>query len=526
MQDTIRRFVRQPGLILAVINFCLGLVWMAVIQPLDAPDEPGHLQAIMQVRKQHIVPEIHYAPGNPAAEIAGPLSDPETRAYIGKLLPKLPVNEQYFVVPYESFQPPLYYLAAGLLSQLVPPDPQTVLYTGRLLAVLFGAATVYFCWLTTRELAPQAPMWAVASAGVVALLPQFCFTGAHAANDSTVTLTATAAFCIWIRGLRHSDFDRRLFGAGAMVGLALLAKLTAVALIPGLGLVIVFRLFQVRPSALGVANWLKRGLYMIAGATVGTVLVCGWWFARNLFTYGELSGTDAALRFFAARFVKADFSLPRTPLDIWRYTLENLWGRFGWNDITLPRDTYYFCNTAALFLIILSVVAGIGVFGLWAIRRRSPDVTWQAFLVFLVVGLTLLAGYIQFNKSIGYQPQARYFFILVLPGALLLTGGLYTLAATQALRVAAVGILFIGLALLNTLALVTVSKVGIASGGVRQSLHSIRPRNTEGLSSTKYGRIERVLEASPYNRFATSVTRSGNLKACSPLVTAAENHSQ
>lgn len=56
------RFISQPGFILAVINFCVGLVWMAVILPLDAPDEPGHLQAIMQVRKQHILPEMHLQP--------------------------------------------------------------------------------------------------------------------------------------------------------------------------------------------------------------------------------------------------------------------------------------------------------------------------------------------------------------------------------------------------------------------------------------------------------------------------------
>jgi 4-amino-4-deoxy-L-arabinose transferase-like glycosyltransferase len=468
-QYTIGHFVRQPGLVLTVINFLLGLVWMAVIQPLDAPDEPGHLQAIMQVRKQYILPEIQYAPGNRSGEIIGSPGDPETRAYIATLLPKLPVNEQYFVVPYESFQPPLYYLAAGLVTQLVPPRPQAILYIGRLLAVLFGAAAVYFCWLTTRELAPQAPMWAIASAGAVALLPAFCFGSAHASNDSTVTLTATAAFYIWIRGLRHPEFDPRLLGAGAMLGLALLSKLTAVALIPGLALVILFRMFQVRPSASGPGNSLKRILYMIVGATLSTVLVCGWWFLRNVFMYGEPTGTGAALRFFAKRFIKADFTRPRTAGDLLRYTLENLWGRFGWNDITLPQKYYHFCNSAALFLISLSVLVGIGLLGLSVVRKRSLNVVaWQAFLVFLTVGLTLLGGYMQFNQKVGYMPMARYFYILLLPGALLLTGGLHMLAVRRALRVAAVGLLFLGLAVLNTSALIIVKKAGTATGGVRQ----------------------------------------------------------
>src|SRR4030095_15029784 len=165
----IGRFIRQPGLILAIISFLLGLVWLSVIQPLDAPDEPGHLQAIMQVRKQHMVPEVHFSPSSPGAVMTSPPADTETRAYVSKLLSKLPVQDQHFLVPYESFQPPLYYLAAGLIGQVVPSEPKVVLYMGRLLAVLLGAATVYFCWLTTREFAPEAPLWAIAVSGVVTL---------------------------------------------------------------------------------------------------------------------------------------------------------------------------------------------------------------------------------------------------------------------------------------------------------------------------------------------------------------------
>lgn len=254
-----------------------------------------------------------------------------------------------------------------------------------------------------------------------------------------------------------------------MLGLALLSKLTAVALIPGLALVVLFRMFQVCPSVLGLGNWLKRGVHMIGGATLGTVLVCGWWFVRNVFIYGEPTGMAAALRWFAGQFIKADFARPGTAGDLSRYTLESLWGRFGWNDITLPKEVYLICNSAALFLIALSVVAGIGMFGLWAIRRQSLDVTWQAFFVFLVVGLSLLAGYIQFNKSVGYQPQARYFFMMLLPAALLLTAGLYTFVAKRSLRIVVFAILFAGLGLLNAFALATVNNAGVATAGVRHA---------------------------------------------------------
>jgi hypothetical protein len=66
--------------------------------------------------------------------------------------------------------------------------------------------------------------------------------------------------------------------------------------------------------------------------------------------------------------------------------------------------------------------------------------------------------------------MARYFFIMLFPGGLMLTGGLYALAAKRTLRVAAVGLLLPGSAALNAAALVTVEKAGTAIGGVRQHL--------------------------------------------------------
>ncbi|MGH8101875.1 MAG: ArnT family glycosyltransferase, partial [Chthoniobacterales bacterium] len=316
----IGHFISQPGLILAAINLGFGLAWMVVIHPLDAPDAPAHLQAVMQVREEHMLPEVHFASGNPVGEVRDSPTDPKTRAYIAKIVARLPVNDAWIALPYKSVQPPLYYLASGIAAQIFPPKPRTVLYIARMVAIFFGAASVYFCWLSARELVPQSRGWATASAGAVAFLPEFCFTNAHVANDSAVNLAATIAFYVWIRGLRHPEFDRRLAGAGGMLGLALLSKLTAVVLIPGLALVILFRMFQVWPSRLGLGNWLKRSVGMIAGAAIGTLLVSGWWFVRNVFVYGEPSGTKAEVSIVVGTSINANFTDPRTAHDLLRYT--------------------------------------------------------------------------------------------------------------------------------------------------------------------------------------------------------------
>ncbi len=267
------RWARQRGSALALSSFFLILLWAGVTKPLNAPDEPAHIQAVMQIRKQHILPEVHYNPENVQTELTGHPRDDDTIAYSSGL----GRTDPWMLTPYEATQPPLYYLVAGGATLLVPPTPQSVLYLSRLVAALFGAATVYCCWAAVRELAPRAPLWAAAAAGAVALLPQFCANSASVSNDSTANFAAAAAFWIWFRGLRRPTADRWMIGAGAVLSLCVLAKLTTAALAPALGLVWLFRVFQAPPT------WrarLGRGL-RLAGARRGGRQWCavGGWYA-------------------------------------------------------------------------------------------------------------------------------------------------------------------------------------------------------------------------------------------------------
>jgi hypothetical protein len=69
--------------------------------------------------------------------------------------PELPVSDHYLVIPYKSVQPPLYYVIAGLVAHVAPPEPKTVLYIGRLVSVLFGAGTVYFLLVGDQRTRPR-----------------------------------------------------------------------------------------------------------------------------------------------------------------------------------------------------------------------------------------------------------------------------------------------------------------------------------------------------------------------------------
>src|SRR5205807_9385122 len=130
-------------------------------------------------------------------------------------------------------------------------------------------------------LAPRAPVWAVAAAGMVLLLPQFSFNSATAANDSTFNCASAAAFYVWFRCLRDPAYDPWLLRASGILGLALLAKLTALALAPGLGLVLLFRLLAARAGLGGGRAWGRYSMRLVGGAATVLLAVSGWLFVRN-----------------------------------------------------------------------------------------------------------------------------------------------------------------------------------------------------------------------------------------------------
>ncbi|WZP00032.1 DUF2142 domain-containing protein [Isosphaeraceae bacterium EP7] len=416
-----------------IVNLC----WALAVRPLDAPDEPAHLQAVRQVQLRRMLPEVHYSfARDPAGEIVRTPDDPATRYYAMRR----GVLDEYKLEPYESMQPPLYYLVAGLAAMPVGQNPVWAMVTGRVVSACLGASAVGCLWLAVRRLAPGSPALALAAAGFVGLLPQFAFNSASVSNDSAVNFASALAVAVWIGALRTPESDPRLLRSGAAVGLALLAKLNAVALVPGLLLLV---LFQAWPGAEGLAR-VGRIARLAAWTGAGLLAISGWWFVRNFIVYdGDPTGSRDAIRFYQANF---------KPLNVWSrddwallraMSWESFWGRFGWLTIRLPDWRYVEARLASVLLLVLSA---------WAILRRwraLDGVQVRAGIILATVFATLLASYLQFNFSVAFQSQSRYLFPAILPLALALTGGLATLPPTPNGRRWAVGLLLVWMASLN-----------------------------------------------------------------------------
>jgi hypothetical protein len=81
---------------------------------------------------------------------------------------------------------------------------------------------------------------------------------------------------------------------------------------------------------------------------------------------------------------------------------------------------------------------------------------WQAAVVMGVVSVVLAVGFVQYSLNVSESPQGRYFFLLLLPLAILFTGGLYVLPPGRIPKVLALSVPILWLAGANFVGLVIV----------------------------------------------------------------------
>lgn len=407
----------RTGTLLGLLSLAINLIWIIVVPPLRGPDEAAHLMAVMEVRTLGRLPEIHYDfSTDPRGVPVAPYDDKAVAAYaqqVGGVPPGA------YEVRYESMQPPLYYMTAGLFAFPFPGDPQTVLLISKLVAALFGAFTIYFIWAGVRQLLPGEPRLAVLCAVCVALLPTFVYTSSSANNDSALNAVCAALFYVWFRGLREPKYDPYFLRAGALMGLGVLAKLTMVTLIPAFALVLIFRALD------NNRDWIyglrRLALFCITSAGAG-LAVAGWWLVRNVVEYGEISGSTAALKWYSTHISHADLSTLAKIGEFCSTTFVSFIGVFGWEAALFPLNVYLFAEAVALALVVLSLAVFIR-----HLLSRSPSTAFltRSFAIFGLATIGVIAGYVQFNVSVGSQPQARYLFALLLPISLGLLSGLY-----------------------------------------------------------------------------------------------------
>lgn len=221
----------------------------------------------------------------------------------------------------------------------------------RLLSVAMGGLTVLLTYLIAREVAPGRPALALGAALVNALVPQFLFIAGSVNNDNLVTLLSSLTLLLLLRLVRRemagagpSPWLLALLGASA--GLAALAKLSGLMLLPLVGLVVAWLALR-RRSPARLLCW--------SAITFGVAfLVAGWWYVRNWLLYGDPTLLTQHVAIVRGR------PYPVTLLDVLLAESQGLrwsfWGVFGGFDVVASPLVYRLYD-----LLTLLAVAGFGL---------------------------------------------------------------------------------------------------------------------------------------------------------------------
>jgi 4-amino-4-deoxy-L-arabinose transferase-like glycosyltransferase len=387
----------HPLTVLLLAFTCNTLLWAAVTNLGNPPDEFSHFDYIRHLAINHTLP------------IYG-----ETR-YIHTQALQAHANS-----------PPLYYLLGTPLHMALSNATVTQqMLALRGLSVLLGAITVALVYMLGRMLAPTRPTFAFAVAALVGFNPMFTHLCAAINSDNLINLIYAALLLLLTYGLRQQQPGRRwLISLGALLGAGLITKQTMVIGVFVSAVVILVLAWRHRPRFL--PTLVRCGFWV--GSTA--LLISGWLLVCNWMVYGNPTGVVTGGRpdIFPTHPYRAVGSLWRMIfatrsdfLPFFPTVLRSFWGIFDHLEIWMPPGVY-----DVMTALLVGGLIGAALWGASSWRHRHGRLTGQRLLVAGVGGLILtftFAALLYLCYFIDNEPQGRYLFAGLSPLAVAIVGG-------------------------------------------------------------------------------------------------------
>lgn len=357
-----------------------------------------------------------------------------------------------------SNHPPLYYLLAGVpLALGVAVDlPEAGLLVARLVAVaatgLGVLATALLADVLVPAASPRRRAIVVGAALLAALTPGLAHVGGLVFNDTLAFALATLALAAGLRVLREGPvrpWPLIAAAAGAAAAATRVATLPAVALAAGacaLGAWVAAAPPGTRALPARLRAAAGEGLLVVGAAG----LAAGWFYARNVALYGDLTGSAALFDKFG-RSADDPVGGPKTLLGLALDQWDRLLG-----DLT----TGYWVGGPRAWVgrgVLLALLLGIGLALLRALRGggRAPRdwaglATPAAWGFAALLALATLLANARFHDA-GGSPHGRYLLVTLGVIAVAGAGGLAHLPGGRRgwlLRVVAAALVALNLGLL------------------------------------------------------------------------------
>ncbi|MBC8249466.1 MAG: DUF2142 domain-containing protein [Anaerolineales bacterium] len=485
------RTIRQhwPIALIMTAFFILGIVYNVATPLFEKPDEIWHY------------PYVKY------------LAD-------GRGLPVQDIAQAQPLMRQESTQPPLYYVTAALATFWIEDDdwqdlvwlnpfwgynaPGTVndnknrvLHTdrerfpyrgavlairiARLVSVIWGGITVLATYLIALELFPKWRVFAAGAAALVAFNPQFIFIASAVSNDSAVSALCTLALWLMLRLVRRGISTRRLVWLGLIVGLALITKASALALLPVAAVAIAIAAWSKTESQNSLSSVIARsgatkqspsyparrrllrpcgarndiptrfkgsGLTFLKGCITIfgiVVIVAGWWYTLNWQLHGDPLGLRIHQEIVGPG--RPELTLAELIHEFSQMEL-SFWAAFGWGNVHAHPWIYTVLRGAvrlgALGLLILVVRNRAELTDVslrakrsnpllsWGLLRRSAprNDIWLGLALLLLWALLVFTALLRWLQWI-FAPSGRHLFPAISSITILLLLGLLQLIPSR-----------------------------------------------------------------------------------------------
>ncbi len=416
-------------LLTILVFYALLVALYAIYTPKwQAPDEPAHFNYIRAIGKTGALPVLQQGDYD--------------QKYLEKIkAAKFPASMSVAAIRYESYQPPLYYLAATpiyvaarVLSGQSKDGLDAQVLALRLFGIALGALVLLVAFAIVREVFPDDALLALATVGAIATVPMFIAVSASVSNDMAAVLVLALILWLAVRRVKGAVADKRfVILGGILFGAALLTKTTAY--IPGALLLAgaeVARLRLTTSDKRLTTRFSTLLLLFILAALISAPM-----FIRNMLTYGITDPLGLArhnavvLGQPTTAEMIARYGLNHILFDYFAVTFKSFWAQFGWMGV-LVNDRIY----VALMALAGAAAFGFALYALRVLRRRDALTAPQWWSIGLLAAtlVAAIADYIGYNFEF-FQLQGRYLFPALIPLALFGVIGLCELVAREYHRV-------------------------------------------------------------------------------------------
>jgi hypothetical protein len=410
-----------------------GVIYIAVVPPWLAPDEPAHFEAIRLLGQEYLLPTTDVYKITPMHPGMAASFEDFRIWQITRLAPPHPdkVGPENFVAePFIDYYPPtstghvvtaegyplVYHRLLAPLSGLLAPLPVVQqLYVLRLTSLLFTLITVTAGWFFARTIFPGNPVYALGATSFLIFLPMHMHVNTSVNADVLATMLASLFLLMLVRIFRAGISTGKLLLAASLLLIGILTKPTTLFLIPTV--VVAITVYLARRL-----HWSPKLMFLLLALFSLIFFVGG-----VLFFQGANGGRIASISSFSTDSIS---SLPdyfsREALAVYLYTIRwgflSFWGQFGWANLPLPGTWLWL-----LWRICGVVAVGVAIFLLKHVFRPGDDnnqlhPAQKDMLLVLFFGLifALIQLYIPIiaTQSAGWGPPSRYLFPALLPLAL------------------------------------------------------------------------------------------------------------